>query len=123
VKKLHKIAAVVNIFILFCLVLGINSRNSFEPQEASKQPVESTFSSSVVSHNWFCDNPQSASLVQVIVHSAQTSLKNSFNQFSACPVAAGKLLFNKYLPYIYCSRSLVLGLKTTDIIFPFHYFW
>jgi len=123
VKKLLKIAALVSISTVYCLVLGIYSGNAFEARATASSPTESAFCSSFVSPNWFCYNQQSESLGQVLAQNSRTSLKNSFNQFSFCPLATGKLLFFKYLPYIYYQKVNTVWYKSTDIIFPFHYFW
>lgn len=122
VKRLVKISAVLSISALYCLVIGLYSGNAYNSVDFSKS-ADLVIFSSVDSSNLFCHTEQTESLASFYNLVSRTTLKNSFNQFSACPIAAGKLLFNKYLPYIYSSRHLIIGLKPTDIIFPFHYFW
>ena len=121
-KRLFKISVVLCISALYCLAIGLysgNANNSYAVSNSNQTEI----SSSVVSSNLFCHTEQTESLGSVYSHVSRTSVKNSFNQFSACPTIAGKLLFNKYLPYIYRSQTLVIGFSPTDIIFPFHYFW
>lgn len=122
VKRLLKISAVLSISILYGLLLSLHSGVDYHSNATSKS-ADLVISASVDSSNLFCHTEQTESLGSVYNSVSRTSLKNSFNQFSACPVAAGKLLFNKYLPYIYSSKELVVWFKPTDIIFPFHYFW
>ena len=122
VKRFLKISAVLSISVLYCLMIGIYSGNVYNSNTLSKSANQVIFTSSD-SMSLFCNSERTESLASVYSSFSRTSFKNSFNQFSACPIAAGKLLFNKYLPYIYSSKNLAIGFKPTDIIFPFHYFW
>ena len=117
-----KISAVLSISVLYCFFLSIHSGTVYYSNATSKS-AGLIISPSVDSSSLFCHTEQTESLGSASNPVSRTSLKNSFNQFSACPIAAGKSLFKKYLPYIYSSENLVIGLKPTDIIFPFHYFW
>ena len=122
VMRLLKISVVLCVSALYCLSIGLyngNINNSYAGSKSNQTEI----SSSVVSSKLFCHTEQTESLAIVYCNSSRTSLKNSFNQFSACPIAAGKLPFKNYLPYIYFSENLHIGFKPTDIIFPFHYFW
>jgi len=122
VKRLLKISAVLGISILYGFLLSLHNVNDYHSIVVSKS-ADLVISISVDSSNLFCHTEQTESLGSVYSRVSRTSVKNSFNQFTACPTIAGKLLFNNYLPYIYFSENLVVGFKPTDIIFPFHYFW
>jgi hypothetical protein len=122
VKRFLKISAVLGISILYGFLLSLHSGIDYHSNASSKS-ADLVISTSVDSSNLFCHTEQTESLGSVYSHVSRSSVKNSFNQFTACQVAAGKLIFNKYLPNIYCSRNLVIAFKPTDIIFPFHYFW
>jgi len=123
VKKLFKTAAIIGVSVLYCFLLGTYSGNVV-PRNVTSSPAEgAVFYSSTVSNNLFYHTEQSQSLTSIYSQSSRTTVKNSFNQFSACPFATGRLLFFKYLPYVFYSRLNVVWFKSTDIIFPFHYFW
>jgi len=122
VKRFLKISAVLSVSVLYCLMIGIYSGKVYNSNALSKSANQVIFTSSD-SMSLFCNSERTESLASVHSSFSRTSFKNSFNQFSACPIAAGKLLFTKYLPYIYRSENLAIGFKPTDIIFPFHYFW
>jgi hypothetical protein len=123
VKKLFKIAVIVGISILYCFILGTYSGNVVARSVPSPSSEGAVFYSSGVSNSLFYHTEQSQSLTGIYSQSSRTTVKNSFNQFSACPVATEKLLFIKYLPYVFYSRLNIVWFKSTDIIFPFHYFW
>ena len=113
----------MSIFALYCIILSTYSGNGLIAGGVSSGPAESEFCAPVVSSNLFCHTEQAESVTSVYSNSSRTTLKNSFNQFSACPLAVGKLLFYKYLPYVYYPVRNIVRFKSTDIIFPFHYFW
>ena len=123
VNKIFKISIVLSISILYCFILSIYGGNVSNSYAISSRSTDAEFYSPILSSSLFCHTEQTESPASVYHNRLRTTVKNSFNQFSACPIAVGKLLFNKYLPYLYYAKNIVIGFKPTDIIFPFQYFW
>lgn len=122
-KRILKISAIAAISVLYCFLISMQSRTVSYAGIASSASSQTELNSAVVSNNLFCHTEQSECQAIHYSHVSRTNIKNSFNQFSVCPLMDGKLLFIKYLPYLfYPVRNIVL-FKSTDIIFPFHYFW
>ncbi len=121
-KKLLKITGFLTILALYCLSISFYSGNAVNYTDYSKNS-DSEYRSSIVSSNLFCHTEQSESSVSLHNNISRTSLKNSFNQFSAFSLAAIHLLRNSYSTYFFYSENIVVRFKKTDIIFPFHYFW
>ena len=122
-KRLFKIASIISISVLYCFLLSTYSGNVVVRNVTSFPAEGAVFYSSSTSNDLFYHSEQSQSLTSIYSQSSRTTVKNSFNQFTACPLATGKLLFFKYLPYVFYSRLNIVWFKSTDIIFPFHYFW
>jgi hypothetical protein len=122
VKRFLKTSAVLSISVLYCFIISLYSGNTLNSSAFSKS-TGTEFSASEVSSNLFCHTEQTESVTSVYNQVSRTSLKNAFNQFSACSGAAAKLLFKSYLPYFYISKNIVVRFNKTDIIFPFQYFW
>jgi hypothetical protein len=123
VKKLLKITAILSISILYCLITSLYSVNAMNYYTDYSKHSNLQYYSSIVSSNLFCHTEQTEGASNIYNNISRTSLKNSFNQFSACSFAPIQLLNNLYSPYIYFSENLTVRFMKTDIIFPFHNFW
>ena len=121
VKRILKISVIVGISVVFCFILSIYSGSVVTHGINIPQNSESGFFSSDLSFGSLYSNERSESSINV--HSTHTTVKNSFNQFSACSAASVSLLNNNYLAYFYCLIIAVVRFRSTDIIYPFHYFW
>jgi hypothetical protein len=79
--------------------------------------------SAVVSSNLFCHTTQLKSSVTVFNHFPSPPLKNSFTELSAYTKVSEELFLHTFLQYSFYAQHLLIRLRQTDIIFPFHYFW
>lgn len=124
-KKFLKIFALLNISILYCFIISIYSSSAFNTiavfSKSGDTDAECHYS--VISSNLLCLATRTESAVGVSDNAPPSPLKNTFKAFSACARAAEHVLFNRFLQYDFYSRNLVVRFHTTDIIFPFHYFW
>ena len=55
--------------------------------------------------------------------SSPSSEKNTLNDFSFCSKEAEIVLFSSFIKHINFFKKFVLPFQSTDIIYPFHYFW
>lgn len=121
-KRILKISAVLGISVLYCFLISVNSA----PQVFSKPNVtdsECGFFISDASSVLLHSGERSETLANVNSSVSHFNVKNSFNQFFACLVTPVRILNNKFLP-IFIGLGVAVSLFTsTDIIFPFHYFW
>ncbi len=122
-KKALRNIVVVGIAILFGWILGVQNRNVSHSELSTSTNSRIEISPSVISSALFGYSEQSESQINTCNHIARPGIKHSFNQFTDCPLAYGKLLFTKYLPYLFYPEKNVNLFKSTDIIFPFHHFW
>ncbi len=124
VKKFLKITVLLNISILCCFVISIYNSNAFTATAVFSKSgdTDTECHYSAVSSNLFC-LARTESSVGVSGNIPFSPLKNSFRVFSAYARVTEHLLFNRFLQYDFYSRNLVDRFHTTDIIFPFHYFW
>jgi hypothetical protein len=123
VKRIFKISAILGVSVVWCLILGVYCGNTIAPGSAFAKNSGSESFISDVSNVALFSNERTEASVNFHSRVQQTNVKNSFNQFSACQVAAIKLFSSGFLPFRYCPSSSSASFKTTDIIFPFHYFW
>lgn len=114
---------VVGIAILFVCILGVQNRNVIHSELNASTNSRLEISPSVISSALFGYSEQSESRINTCGNIVRPGLKYSFNQFTDCPMAFGKLLFTKYLPYLFYPGENPILFKSTDIIFPFHHFW
>jgi hypothetical protein len=122
VKRILKISAVLGISVLYCFLISVNRA----PQVFSNPNVthsECGFFISDASSPLLHSGERSETLANVNSSVSHLNVKNSFNQFFACLATPVRILNNKFLP-IFIGLGVAVSLFTsTDIIFPFHYFW
>lgn len=123
-KKSLKIIAIFSVAIVYCFAISIycntfNAGASFSQLTTSQNQLHT----SEVSSNLFCHTTQSESSVITGSHISFLSLKNALNQFSACTHATEKLFFSAFSQYNFYAQNLLIRLKQTDFIYPFHNFW
>jgi len=78
---------------------------------------------SITSYNLFLPFSKTENRVYGADNSSPSSEKNTFSEFSFCSKEAEIVLFRSGLRHINFFRKFVLPFQSTDIIYPFHYFW
>jgi len=121
-KRILKISVCLGITALYCFILGSSSEGVVNSSIIHHSSGNGLFISDASSGNLYTGE-RSENLINVSGNVSHTNLKNSFNQFSAYLVAPVKLLNNRFLPYFANLNRVVSLYTTTDIIYPFHYFW
>jgi hypothetical protein len=78
---------------------------------------------SIASPNLFFPSAKSENIVYAGNNISPSSEKNTLNEFSLYRREVEILFYCHFLRHINFSRKFVLPFKTTDIIYPFNYFW
>lgn len=124
-KKAFKIFALINITLLYCFAVSINSSNASNAGVSFSKNTNSQHEGyhPDVTPGLFCHTTQEANSFTGYHHVPSASFKNSSNTFSFCANAAARLFFSKFSQYIFYSNNVLIRLKQTDYIYPFHHFW
>jgi hypothetical protein len=121
VKKRPEIKAFPIILLCFCFIFSLSfkwSKSGFPSQGSSSQANASTISAS--------ESPFAAHLertVRVFQIVQESFIKYKFNGLSGLPKAIEQISFVENAAYLKYAEYISGRLETTDIIFPFHYFW
>jgi hypothetical protein len=123
-KKVFKIAALLHVIILYCLVLSVYSHGiacteiSVSTGELSQK--EHNISSVSANQTGFAVQTENS----VIGYNNLPSSQNfHFNTFFGHHKSSDLFLLKTFPKYILYAKNIVVGFQQTDIIFPFHYFW
>lgn len=124
-KKSLKIIAVSGILLLYCFAISIYSSNAFSSSVffSPLKTSENQLHKSEVSPKLFCHTAPTESSVFAGSHIPVPSLKNSLSEFAACAKATQKLYLSAISQYNFYAQNLLIRLKQTDFIYPFHHFW
>jgi len=122
-KKSLRNIILIGIAILYCCLIGIQNRNISPSELKTSKESRIELNPSIISPTLFGYSEQSESRINTSSNLVRPGLKYSFNQFTDCPMAYGKLLFTRYLPYLFYLGENSILFKSTDIIYPFHHFW
>jgi len=125
VKKSLRNIGLIGISLLYCFVIGIYSGITFNADAAVAKHSKGSHESytAAVSAKSFHHTVQTENSVTAFNHARPVSLKNSFNEYSACIKITEQLFFTGFLQYSFYSHKLLMRVQQTDLIFPFHYFW
>lgn len=123
-KRSLKIIAILGVALVYCFAISIysnafNAGSSFSQLTTSQNQLHKSEASS----NLFCHTTQSESSVFASSHISFPSLKNSLSAFAACTNTTEKLFFSAFSQYNFYAQNLLIRLKQTDFIYPFHNFW
>lgn len=122
-EKRLKIGSVITSLVLYCFFISIYCGTVVSSSSAySHSFAHENFDSAYLSND-ASQSEQAENSIRVYHNTPQTSIKNSFNQFSFSCIAANGLLHNLYCSYILYCENLFIRFSKTDIIFPFHNFW
>jgi hypothetical protein len=125
VKKSLHITGLLSIALLYCFAIGIYSGVAYGGDIAfSKQygNAKEKYGNSV-SAKLFQHIVQTENAVTVCNHSNPVTVKNIYKEFSAANLAAEHVLGHSFSQYKFFSHKLLVSLQSTNLIFPFHYFW
>ena len=124
-KRSLRIIAILSVVLVYCFAISIYSTNAFNRGVTFSQLItsENQLHKSDVSSNSFCHTAQSESSVFTGNHIPFPSSKNTLSHFSACVNATQKLFLSAFSQYNFYAQNLLIRLKQTDFIYPFHHFW
>lgn len=71
----------------------------------------------------FCHTAHSESSVNYSNFNLSSNLKNVFIDFCDRLFIIGQVISSEIFQNKILTRSLLIGLKKSELIFPFHYFW
>jgi hypothetical protein len=122
VKKSLQIFALLGTTILYCFIFCQYSEQAvtdFSRQAASE--TQSNYSAQTA--DLFCHTFQTKTVVKVVAKLPSASLKNPFTPLFASIKTSEAFFRSICSSYIFNAENLGIRFRTTDIIFPFHYFW
>jgi len=121
-KKVFKIIAFATISALYCFIISLYSTNAFIHNDTFQKHFEAKSNnpnSLILSHLLF-HLQQGEIPAPPVNHNLSPSLANDFQErASFFPIAA----CSEFIQYCLHSKNQIVSLQSTDIIFPFHYFW
>ena len=124
-KSSLRFIAVLSIVLVYFFAISIYSSNTFSPSVffSPLKTSENQLHKSEVSPKLFCHTAPTENSVFAGSHIPVPSLKNSLSGFAACANATEKLFFSAISQYNFYVQNLLIRLKQTDFIYPFHHFW
>ena len=121
-KKTLQILAFVITAILYCGVMfQYSGQGGSDFSREGKQ--ESKGSYSARGTDLFCHTVQTHTALKVVGKPQPTSLKVPFGCFLSVGQASEQLFFRAFSRFTFRSQESGVHFGSTDIIFPFHYFW
>jgi hypothetical protein len=124
-KNNVKIYSFLHFSVLCCFIISICSTTILRADPGSlsvKSGVEKNYYS-IAPSNLFFPSTKTENIVYGGGSNSTISEKNTQNEFSFCSKEAEILLFCSFLEHFDFFRKFVLPFQSTDIIYPFHYFW
>lgn len=125
-KKTFRIFSLLNLFALYCFISGFyyaNALTSFDNSALIGQVKSSENFLSSSSDNLLGHSILSESYFGGFGNILNYSPRKQVNSLAFQQKAAEINLFNTLIDYLSGSKNIVLKLKKTDIIFPYHFFW
>jgi hypothetical protein len=113
----------LSILVLYCFLVSFYCSSILLSNTSSvkRQAANDEGYFSLASTNLFCHTAKSENIVASYNNGLPSSLKNH-DGFSTCARAAELFLVNTISNYLFAARHIIVRLRKTDIIFPFHYF-
>ena len=124
-KNKSGIYSFLHLAVLCCFVLGIYSTTNLTADQGSLSG-SSRFGEnyySIASSTISFPLTKSENTVYGADSSSPSSVKNTLSEFSFCSKEAETVLFSSFLKHVDFFKKFVLPFQSTDIIYPFHYFW
>jgi hypothetical protein len=124
-KNNLKAYSLIHFSVLFCFILSIYSTAIFSSDQRLLPGTSGSNENyySIASPNLFFPLTKSENIVYGSGSFSNYSEKQTHNEFSFYCKEAEVLLFCSFLVHLNFSKRFVLPFKTTDIIYPFNYFW
>lgn len=123
VKKMFRILGITLLTVLYCFTISMAGDITQHSGLSNKSTIEKEKNDVTVSIKFFSNTSQAESLSEPTVNNAPSTLKNSFNEFSAIARIKENFIANTFSQYISISRNFLIKYLKANIIFPFHYFW
>jgi hypothetical protein len=124
-KMSSKIFAFVYFSVLICFIFNTYSSrylDSITLSHGSHAPLEENYfslSSSIL----YCPVTKTENTIQSFNNLLPNCIKNNLIDYTDCFKETELQLINSYAKYILISNNLTHTFSSTDIIYPFHYFW
>ncbi len=124
-KNKLKTYSFLHFSVLCCFILGTYSTAILTADQGSLTGTHRYGENyiSIASSNLFLPISKSESKVYGADGSSPSSVKNTSSEFAFCSKEAETVLFSSFLKHIDFFKKFVLPFQSTDIIYPFHYFW
>lgn len=124
-RRYKRISTILHVIVLYCFVLSLCYSKALivNPAFSANHPADHRSHFTVVSTDILCNPTNSRNFVQGFNQLPVVALKNSLNVFLACTKVAEMWHVNRYNKYLFYANCSIHWFHTTDIIFPFHYFW
>jgi hypothetical protein len=124
-RKCKKIALVLPVVILYCCIISFysNGVDVTGSTSSKNQPSQDDSRFSSVPPILYGKMIQTRNVVNVLTNIPVNTLKNHSNNCFPASKASEALHVSHFLRYIFCAANRISGFQSTDIIFPFHYFW
>lgn len=124
-KNSSKITSLLHILVLYGFIVSLYSTSDFTANITISKNISTNDAScfSFVHIDLFCHSGKTENFVSGNCKLPVSSLKDQLNVFLACTKYAELSHTNSYSKYIYYAENNIIRFQSSDIIFPFHYFW
>lgn len=124
-KEAFRVVSLVFITLLYCFAAGTftaGSSSNFSA-EYNQSGIEGGSVFSAQTSNLLQHTTQLERTVNTYTCSEISSFKTSFSRLAHPSQWDEKSLINQCVAFLFWSKGLVIKSSTSNIIFPFHYFW
>jgi len=123
VKNQVRIFNVLLLVALYLVAIGVsaNSHASSAQQNSSQGQQQSSFSTTNAAVLYHTSQIEIAGVNTVVL--ASKNFKPQLEKLWALAIASETLFTTEQTQYAVFSSNLLINIRKSDLIFPFHYFW
>ncbi|WP_289062004.1 hypothetical protein [uncultured Zobellia sp.] len=120
-KSVKQLFGLFMLTAIYCCAIGmgLNTDQTLRTESSNHSQKESV---AAVSAKLYCHTSESETLVDAPSNSAPNQLEGSNHLWGTQKISESSFE-SKLAQYTRFSQNLLVSLRKTDIIFPFHYFW
>jgi hypothetical protein len=122
-KKSVRIVGVAILAAIFCFSASLVSSSPIHSADQNQLTIEQEQSLAVISSSFSFHQSQSENSVNSFQKIPVPNFKRFSDKHWSITQFYDQLFESKFVQYCNSSRSFLIQLQKSDIIFPFHYFW
>jgi len=125
VKKVRKISVLFQVLVLYCFMISLCTTSILMPGSSFQNDWSSTEKGyyPIAGAGVFTITNKPLNVVNGFRNLTSFPFKNHPFDYLALRKSAESYLLNSCAEYIFFARNIIIRLRPTDLIFPFHYFW